>query len=232
MSASIITLAELETTRSAADFLPWVKSALDRFSTKPLRQEARAGKHFAQELTEELLPIGWFARGYFRSSPEVLIRWVSGNQAHDAVVDDQRAQPGSVKYVEVTLADHDYEDAKRMELLNLQGHAPSYGPIMAKGPRHRRSELRAELVAVDHDELVAEHLQRATAAVTRKAAKNYPTGTSLILRVDGTGPFCKPDDRTALDDLAVASFVPLLRGREFAALAIVGGNDLFLSYQL
>jgi hypothetical protein len=98
---------------------------------------------------------------------------VWGNQAHDAIVDDHRAQPSSVKYVEVTLADHDYEDAKRMELLNREGRAPSYGPIVAKGPRHQRTELRGELVAIDHDELVTEHLQRAEAAVT-KGSKEIP----------------------------------------------------------
>jgi len=51
----------------------------------------------------------------------------------------------------------------------------------------------------------------------------------LQVHIDGIFPV---EGESHLDDLAVASFVPLLRGREFAALAIVGGNDLFLSYQL
>src|SRR4051812_3320485 len=165
---AVVTQAELETPRTAADLLPWVHSALERFNTKELKREARNGKHFAGELVDELLPLGLFAHSFYADSPLVSVTYVFGDQQHDATVLDGRTPPGDIRYVETTVADRDYEDAKRMELLNRDGGAPAYGQIVAKGPRHKRTELRGELVAIDHQKLVAQYIARADDAVRKK----------------------------------------------------------------
>jgi len=232
MIESPFTQADLETTRTAADLLPWVMGALDLFRQAPLRKEAREGKHFAGELVDEMLPIALFAHRYFQASSLVNVRYVVGNQKHDAVVDDRRASPGPVRFIETTVADYDYEDAKRMELLNRDGNAPAFGGVTAKGPRHNRTELRAELVAVDHDVLVAEHIGRADQAVRKKVAKQYPDGTALVVRVSDSVPFRESDDVEALEDFAARYLVPLLKGREFCVLAFVGSAGLYLPFVL
>jgi hypothetical protein len=228
----VVTQAELEKPRSAADLLPWVHSALARFNTKDLKRDVRDGKHFAGELVDELLPLGLFAHCFYSASPLVTITYVFGDQQHDALVRDDRTPPGSIRYVETTVADRDYEDAKRMELLSRDGSAPGYGPILVKGPRHARTELRGELVALDHYELVAQHVARAGAAVRKKAAKKYPEGTALVVRVDDAVPFRSPADTTQLHQHAQSHLVPLISNREFRALVFVGSLGLYLPFVL
>jgi hypothetical protein len=229
---TVVTQAELEKPRSAADLLPWVYSELARFNTKELRRDARDWKHFAGELVDELLPLGLFAHAFYSASPMVTITYVFGDQTHDALVQDGRTPSGKVRYVETTVADRDYEDAKRMELLSRDGGAPGYGQIVAKGPRHKRTELRGDFVEPDHPELVAQHLARADTAVRKKAAKNYPNGTALVVRVDDAVPFRDPVDAAQLQQHAQTELVPLLSNREFRALVFVGSKGLFLPFTL
>jgi hypothetical protein len=209
-----------------------VRSALLRFNTKQLKRQARDWKHFAGELIDELLPLGLFAHSFYGASPLVTINYVFGDQKHDALALDGRTPPGSVRYVETTVADRDYEDAKRMELLSRDGGAPGYGQIVAKGPRHKRTELRGDIVEPDHRELVAQHLARADKAVRKKAAKTYPDGTALVVRVDDAVPFRDPVDAAQLQQHAQAQLVPLLSNREFRALVFVGSQGLFLPFTL
>jgi hypothetical protein len=61
-SVPVITQQELETPRSAAEMLAWVDAAHARFNAKELKAEARAGKHFANELVLEARPMALFAR--------------------------------------------------------------------------------------------------------------------------------------------------------------------------
>lgn len=228
----VVTREELETPRSAAEFLSWVREASARFNTKDLKREAREGKHFAGELMDELLPLGLFAHRFYSASSLVTITYVFGDQQHDAVVRDDRKPPGSIRFVETTVSDHDYEDAKRMELLSRDGSAPGYGQIVASGPRHARTELRGELVAIDHQELVAQHLARADAAVRKKAAKKYPEGTALVVRVDDAVPFRSEEDAAQLQQHVRSHLVQHVSNREFRVLAFVGSLGLYLSFPL
>lgn len=229
---TVVTQAELETARTAADLLPWVNSALGRFNTRELKREALEWKHFFGELADELLPLGLFAHRFYNASQLVTIRYVFGDQQHDALVQDGRTPPGKVRYVETTVADRDYDDAKRMELLSRDRHAPAFGPITAKGPRRARTELHGELVAIDHDELVAQHITRADEAVRKKFTKIYPDGTALVVRVDDAVPFRDASDAAQLQQHAQAHLVPLLSNREFRALVFVGSQGLYLPFTL
>lgn len=112
----MLTKAELETPRTAAEILDWVYAAHKRFSaTKELRAAAREGKFFAKELIHEALPIALFAHRYYRASPDVTITHIIGDQKHDAIVDDRRAHPAAAKYIEATVSDWSYMEALRME---------------------------------------------------------------------------------------------------------------------
>lgn len=232
MSSIVVTQAELEAPRTSRDFLSWVHAAHARFNTKALKQAAREGKYFAGELMDEALPIGLFAQRYFAASTLVTIQHVIGNQNYDAIVTDQRPQPSPVKFIEVTLADFDRDMALRMEILNRDGHVPMLGPINVEGPRHHRKKLEAVGIAEDHDKVVDEHLARAVNAVKRKAAKTYPPGTALVVRVDDSIPFRVKDDVETLEQLAQQVLVPLASGCEFVVLAFVGGLGLYLEFPL
>ncbi len=71
-----------------------------------------------------------FAWRYFNESKEVLISHVLGNQQYDGVVDDKRAVPSHIRYIEVTDSTRDHNEALRNELLSRDGTAPGVGKVM------------------------------------------------------------------------------------------------------
>ena len=233
-TVELVTREEIETPRTAAEIRRWIDGALERFQDRPreIRNAARAGKLLWKELTQEALPIALFAARYLAASSAVSIRHVLGSQQYDAEVDDKRTPPSRVRFIEVTHSAFDGDDARRMELLSSQGHAPSYGPVIAEGPKGRRTRLEAQLEAYDHLDLRAEHIERASQAVARKARKKYPDGTALVVMVDDSGPFSKEDDRAELARVAMGEFAPLVFQREFCVLAFVGTRELFIAVEL
>jgi len=222
----VLTRAELETPRSAADMLAWVDQAHRRFNTKELKAQAREGKHFNGELVHEARPMALFASRHFKASPQVIITHVLGNQNYDGIVEDKRDFPELIRYLEVTTTLKTYEDSLRMEVLNKDGHVPAYGRVTAVGPRHKREAIRTEKNAIEHGVIRGEHLTRVQDVVERKAKKNYEPGTVLIVPVDDFGPFREKADVLALERLVSGVLLPALKGTNFAALALEGDNGL------
>ena len=212
--------------------LAWVDAAHARFNTKELKAQARAGKHFANELVLEARPMALFAYRYFGASPQVMITHVLGNQNYDGIVDDKRAHPDLVRYLEVTTTLKTYEDSLRMELLSKQGHVAAYGPVTAVGPRHKRVSITAEGVAREHHAIRSDHLKLVREAVERKAKKNYQKNTVLVVAVDDSVPFSQKEDVAALDCLATTTLVPRLSGTNFSLLALEGSNGLHVVHQI
>lgn len=229
----MIERAEFEVPRTAESMLAWVDEAGQRLSATPeTRAAARLGRLGAKELWEEARPIALFARGYFGASPEVTIRHVLGNQNHDAVVEDRRAKPSRVRFVEVTLSDQTYEDAIRMELLNRDGHAPATGTVRAEGPRHNRRVLEGQTEAVDHIVSREQAIESVARAIGRKLEGQYPAGTALVVRVDDYLPFRFEEDVAELDRIATERLAPMVDGREFVVLALVGSRGTCLAYDV
>jgi hypothetical protein len=229
---SILTRAELETPRSAADMLAWVDQAHRRFNTKELKAQALEGKHFNGEFVHEARPMALFAERHFKASPQVIITHVLGNQNYDGIVEDKRDVPELIRYLEVTTTLKTYEDSLRLEVLNKDGHVPAYGRVTAVGPRHKREAIRTEKNAIEHGVIRDEHLKRVRDVVEGKVKKNYPPGTVLIVAVDDFGPFREQADVHALELLVSGVLLPALRGKNFAALALEGDNGLHRWYPI
>lgn len=229
----MITREELETPRTAAAMLAWVDAAHARFRvSKELRDAARPGKYFANELVLEARPMALFALRYFDASSDVTIRHVIGDQSYDAIVEDRREIPGPIRYLEATTTLRNYADSLRMELLSRDGHAPAFGSVRAEGPRHNRRAITAEGGAHEHRAIRDERLARVREAVDRKAKKRYPPGTALIVAVDDATGFSEPEDLEALDLLARETLVPMARAAGFAMLALEGRNHAHLCYPI
>jgi len=228
----IVEKDELETPRTAAEMLDWVYEMLGRFNTKKLKAEARQGKHFAKELTDEALPLALFAQRYFDKSTDVKITHVIGSQQYDATVEDCRESPSTVKYIEVTVSDRNYAEALRMEALSRDGSVAAYGEVIAEGPKGRRTVLKAKGGALKHDDIRDEHITAIIDAVGKKAKIKYPDNTALVVRVDDATPFREDDDVAALDEVAQSTLIPMISGREFRVLALEGSMGLHLAYDL
>lgn len=228
----MITQEELETPRTAAAMLAWVDAAHARFNTKELRAAARAGEHFANELILEARPMALFALRYFDASPDVTIKHVIGDQNYDALVEDKRGTPASIRFLEATSTLRTYEDSLRMELLSRQGHAPAYGRVRAEGSRHNRGRIIADGGAHEHRVIREEHLERVRRVVEQKAGKGYPPGTALIVAIDDATAFSEPEDLEALERLAKETLLSMIREAGFALLSFEGGSHVHLCYPL
>jgi hypothetical protein len=219
--------------RTASEMLPWALDAHTRFTkSKALRDLARTGDGFAKELAEEALPMARFAWRYFNESREVLISHVLGNQQYDGIVDDKRSAPSTIRYIEVTDATRDHNEALRNELLSRDGTAPGVGKVHAEGSKGRRTRLEGEYEMHDVGAPPTQQLDRAHQAVRAKTMKTYPAGTALVVHVDDAIAFRDTNAVAALRQLAVDELVPLLSGREFRLLVIEGSNGLYLAFEL
>jgi hypothetical protein len=219
--------------RTAAEMLPWALEAHTRFTkSKALRDLARAGHGFAKELAEEALPMARFAWRYFRESKEVLITHVLGNQQYDGNVDDKRAAPSHIRYIEVTDSTRDHNEALRNELLSRDGTAPGVGKVHAEGPKGRRTRLEGEYAMRDVGAEPTQQLERVHEVVKAKAAKTYPSGTALVVHVDDAIVFKDAGAVAAVRKLAEDVLVPLLSGREFRVLVIEGSTHLYEAFEL
>jgi len=229
---TVVTKEELETPRSVPAYSAWVNEALARFNTPKLRAAARLGKNLAKELTDEALPISWFANAYYNGSDKVIITHRIGNQNYDAEVADRRNDPASIRYIEVTVSDRDYEESLRMEILNRDRSAAAYGEVIVKGPKNRRTKLEAKSQTVRHEDIREKHINAVVNAVRQKCKKNaYPKHTALVVRVDDATPFRENDDIRALADLAEGTLTKMLCDK-FELLVLVGGQGLYLAYDL
>lgn len=228
----VLSQQELETPRSAADMLAWVDETHRRFNTKELKAQAREGKHFADELIHEARPMALFAHRHYGASPQVMITHVIGSQNYDGIVDDKRASPEPIRYLEATTTLKTYEDSLRMELLSKQGHVAAYGLVTAEGPRHKRASITAEGMAREHQAIRADHLALVQEVVARKAKKQYEPNSALIVAVDDSVPFSQKEDVAALDKLARETLVPMLQGSNFSLLALEGSNGLHMLYSV
>jgi hypothetical protein len=230
---TLLSKDEIETPRTAADILAWVYSAHRRFQrSKELRGIAREGRFFAKQLVEESLPIALFVDRFYTRSAQVEIKQVLGNQSYDATVVDGRSSPDAVTHIESTVADMDHNESLRMELLSAKGTAPAVGVIPAKGSKRRRTELRGEACAYDPGEVADQRLLQVRNAVAAKAQNQYPNGTALVVRIDDAIAFRDQPEIDQLDALAKDTLMPMLSGREFRVLSMVGSQGLYLDYRL
>lgn len=118
-----------------------------------------------RKVYDELFPISYFAKHYFRESSDVTICWHDGNQKYDATVDDQRLDKDtpSILYLEVTTL-QDMTDAELLIDLAINGSVCIEG---------------------DHEE--SEHLRKIDLfkkALRKKAGITYPPGTALLVYTD------------------------------------------------
>jgi hypothetical protein len=223
----------MQTPRSAAEMLEWVDAAQRRFNTKELRAEARRGKHFAKELTEEARPMALFARRHYGAVADVVITHVLGNQHHDGTVNDRRSAPEDIQLVEVT-GTRTYEDALRMKVLSRDGHAPMLGPIERVRHGKGRGKVEAHGEAQQHEHIVGNYLPLVLRTAQSKAANpHYSPNTALVITVDDDMALREHADVAALDDLVRREIVPLLTQQSpFVLLALEGSSKLHLEYRL
>lgn len=227
MPAWKLTPAVLEEEHSAAEYLAWVQSIIDRVKAGPDGlQQIRFRVGLAKELMNEALPIGRLAAAHFGSSRHVALRLKIGNQGYDAEVSDRRSPTSEVQFIEVTLASEGEGDYLRMKVLHETGEVSGLGSVSKSGTKRTGLTVNVEREAVSQAEVLRRERQCIADAIERKAGKTYPPNTLLLIAFDDTMAFDRPDNIDNIES-TISSSLPRLVS--FHSVAIVGMQcDLFL----
>jgi len=220
MSSLVLTPELLEEAHTAAEYLQWVRTLISRVKEAPDGlEQIRLRKGLAKELMNEALPIGLLASTYFGGSEQVSISLKIGNQSYDATVSDCRKNGSSVNHVEVTLASDGDNDYLRMLALHQTGEVSGLGSVKKSGTRRTGLTIRVEREMASHAEVLRQESDRLSHAIVRKLDKTYPRNTLLLIGMDDTMAFDRPDNVANLK-ATVETCLPRLRG--FHSVAVVG----------
>ena len=178
----ILTKEELEVPRSADQFLAWVEHKIDYLHTiKEGKQVIRYRQGFAKELIEEAFPIGIFCLHHFKSSPDVKVQHIVGNQTYDAIVTDLRENKSPISFLEVTQAHEGENEHLRMLVLERNGHVSSLGTVAKAGTKQTGINVHVANEAKSHSEILNNELDKIKEAAKRKLGRTYPNGTALLI---------------------------------------------------
>lgn len=210
----------LEKDRSAAEFLSWVEGMVQTLGETPEGTKAtRLRCGLAKVLLDEALPLGIFVNYHYAASSNVRIRLVLGNQNFDAVVCDQRLNPPSFSFVEITQAHAGEEEHLRMSYFMEHGHVNMLGDVKKSGTKATGRHVEVAESAVEHSVVLEKQLCLIEEAVQRKIKKEYPVGTALVVVFEDSIAMRDQEDRDALHK-RLQPIIPSLN--KFAWLAVVG----------
>jgi len=226
-----LTPKELQTPRTASQFLPWVKQRIEEVaSTANGNHAIRYRKGLAKQLVEEALPLGIFASHHYGDSDEVTINLVLGNQNYDAVIEDNRKHKSPFSFIEVTQAHEGENSHLRMLVLDREDHVNVLGKVYKSGMKATRIDVEVENIAVNHSTVIELELQRIEAAIQRKIEKPYPHNTALLVVFDDHISIKDRSDHDLLHNYVEAILSQI---KNFQWLALVGWSGrTFLEFNL
>ena len=232
MPTEHISRADLESPRSAKEYLAWVETTIRRLGgTDEGKSAIRLRCGLAKTLVEEALPLAIFSRKHYKASRCVTIQHRVGNQNFDAEVIDRRIRKSPFKYLEVTQAHDGENEHYRMIALERDGHVNALGAVKKSGTKHTGITVDVANEARSHTCLHAEELKRIEAAICRKLTKKYPDETALIVAFDDYIAIHSDEDLDSLRNFASQSLLSKIAN--FRWLAFVGwGKQGFLEFDL
>ena len=184
----------------------------------------------AKQLMEEVYPLALFGVRKFGDTNQVLMQPVIGNQSYDAVVTDLRTKPASQSYIEITQSHEGENDYLRSLVLLEKGYVPKYAPVIKTGTKKTQMQVSIPPEANSVEGRIKNELERIIAAAKRKAGKDYPANTSLIIIFDDAPPFQKVIDNDKLDSFVNKNILSL--DLRFSTLYLIGWQDVFREFSL
>jgi len=231
MSNKGISIEELTKKRTPSELLGWVKRKMDQIgSTDEGERALRLREGLAKQLMEEVYPLALFGWRKFGNTDQILIHPIIGNQSYDAVVTDLRSKPASQTYVEITQSHEGESDYLRMLNLQQRGFTFSHGPVIKTGTKKTGRLVSTPPKVVTPNEVARNELGKIVDAAKRKAAKDYPINTSLIIVFNDDWFF-----RQAIDDANLDTFIKkyiLKLDLRFSTLYIVGWQNVLREFSL
>ncbi|MFC2033817.1 hypothetical protein ACFLTT_00225 [Chloroflexota bacterium] len=233
MSNEGISKEEIEKERIPSELLNWWKRKNDEiyYSTTDGRKSLTLHKGLAKEFVEEVLPLALFGVRKFSDTNQILLQPFIDNRNYDAVVTDLRTEPASQSYLEITQSHEGQNEYLRSRVLNNKGLVSGYSKVSKTGTERTGMQVSAEPGGAYIEKAAKDDLKRILAAAKKKASKDYPANTSLIIFFDDSLHFPRVVDNTHLDDFVNRNIIKLVLSR-FSTLYLVGLTYVFREYNL
>lgn len=192
----MFTLDSVEVFRRPAEYLLWFQALVER--TKGNREEhvaALAHKGLFKVLYEEIFPLASLLRVKSEAWREAEFRNVLGNQAYDVEIRNH-----ALNFIEIVTTD--FDDGQRFRMMQMieRGSVDAIGPIH-RDARGRPVGITGEGAMRLRDDVVRERLDLACDRLSKKATRDYPKGTALLIYIDDFSVAIDPDDRVKFSQL-------------------------------
>jgi len=225
--AAILTRAQMTRPRTPAGLFGWVEAKSRRLgSTRTAKAYARSNV-LAKKFYEEIRPMALYALRRYGSRSDVRITPNLTNDNFDAVV----AVPGEAPaYLEITYA-KDYDDALRLEVLAKEGSVNALTPRKIVREKGAKRQVSFPNEAVEHADVVQNHLSLVEARLEGKANKSYGRRHCLIVVVDDYISIRTSQDTKALERVVTKKIRS--QSLDFREIVAVGASGaLFLPYSV
>ncbi len=231
MSNKGITIEELTKKRTPSELLKWVERKMDEFgSTDEGERALRLREGLAKQLMEEVYPLAIFGWRKFGDTDQILLQPVIGSQNYDAIITDLRSKPNAQSYLEITQSHEGENDYLRRLALQEQGFVFMPSHVTKTGTKKTGLQVSVK-PNVNSGKIAENELNRIVDAAKRKAGKNYPTNTSLIIVFDDDRFFQRRIENVTLDDFFRKYILSL--DLRFSILYLVGRRqNIFREFNL
>jgi hypothetical protein len=223
MSDESISIEELTKKRTPSELMCWVKQKMEQIGATDEEEKAlRLHEGLAKQLMEEVYPLAIFGWHKFGDTDRILLQPVIGSQNFDAIVTDLRTKPASQSYVEITQSHEGENDYLRRLVRQEQGFIFMPSDVTKTGTK--KTGLKVSVKPnVNSGEIAENELNRIVDAAKRKAGKDYPTNTSLIIVFDDDRFFQRRIDNATLGAFSRKYILRL--DLRFSMLYLVGRRE-------
>lgn len=186
-------------------------------------------KGLLKNLPEEVAPLALFGIHKYGDTEQVLLQPIISNDNYDSIVFDQRIEPTTITYIEITQAHEGVDDYWRRRELLKTGAVFSKAPVIKTGEGKNRS-VSIPAMATDVEEGVMNEMNRILDSAKKKAVKSYPANTSLVIFFEDSS-LSEAMNNERLDGFVKDNILKL--NLSFSALYLVGKcNKVFREYRL
>jgi hypothetical protein len=231
MSNEDISIEELTKKRTPPELMNWVERKIEQIgSTDEGLKALRLHEGLAKQLMEEVYPLALFGVRKFGNTDQVLMQPIIGDQSYDAIVTDLRSSPASQSYVEITQSHEGENDYLRNLELHRQGYVFPRSPVYKTGTKKTRIQVSIPAKAFEVGEIARKELEKIVDAAKKKAGKDYPINTSLIIVFKDDWSFRRVIDDANLDAFAKRYILKL--DLRFSTLHLVGWHSVFREFSI
>lgn len=223
----IISIEEICSPRTPAQFLEWFEDTLreikqtDGINDQVILRE-RIGKFFY----EEVFPLFRLLQNKKDAWSNLKFKNVYGDQPFDVEIFGSK-ECEFLSFLEITMADQNYEDHLRMRYFTEHEDVCMTGPVTHTGTKKTGLNVSVANEAGDLTEMNQEKKDLIRNAIARKTLKAYPGNTVLLVYFDDYVAFSRYKDKAVMDRFLAELDVNWKDN--FSALYLVGasGNQIW-----